>query len=121
MNRAQLFKNAAVRRYREKVATHVVGALIMVGVSALLLFAFWYSSSSGTPANYEGKVVDRWADYVETDLGSRPRFRLLIETDDGKRFPVKVDANVYESARVGMRIRSRAGQVVLIEASQLGK
>lgn len=121
MNWAQLLKNAGVCRYREKVARHLVGALIMAGFSALLVFAFWYSSSSGTPADYEGKIIDRWADYVEADLGSRPRFRVLIETADGKRFPVKVEANVYESAKVGMRIRSRAGQVVLIEGVQPGK
>jgi hypothetical protein len=41
--------------------------------------------------------------------------RLLVESQDHKRFTVKVDPNVYESAKVGMRIKSRAGQIVLIE------
>ena len=116
MNRAQIIKNAAAR-YAGTLSTHAVGFLIMFAVSGLLLFAFYYSSSSGTPADYEGKIVDRWADYVETEQGSRPRFRVLVETDEGKRFPVRVDANVYESARVGMRIKSRSGQVVLIETA----
>lgn len=65
--------------------------------------------------DYEGTIVERWADYAETQEGSRPRMRLLVESQDGKRFTVGVDSNVYESAKVGMRIRSRSGQIVLIE------
>lgn len=97
------------------------GTLSIVAVSALLLFAYYYTNGRGIPADYEGKIVDRWADYVETDEGSRPRFRLLVEESDGKRFPVRVEAIIYESARVGMRIKRRSGQVVLIEAARPGK
>jgi hypothetical protein len=39
----------------------------------------------------------------------------VIETGDGKRITVKVDENVYQPARVGMRIRTKDGQAVLIE------
>jgi hypothetical protein len=60
--------------------------------------------------------VDRWVDNSGAAEGYQPSLALLIESADGKRFTVKVDPNVYESARVGMRIRSKSGQVVLIES-----
>jgi hypothetical protein len=68
--------------------------------------------------DYEGIIVDRWGYYNESQEGTRPRLRLVVETDDGKRLIVKVDPSVYESAKVGMRIKSRSGQVVLIDAGQ---
>ena len=86
---------------------------------ALLVLLVWQKSTQRLDAaDYDGRIVDRWADYAESELGSRPRFRLLIESQNGKRFTVKVDANVYESAKVGMLIKSRSGQIVLIEAGQ---
>lgn len=88
----------------------------LLAVFCLLFFYVW----GGRVANsdYEGKIVDRWADYGNTTQGSRPFFRLVVESDEGKRFTVSVDPNVYESARVGMRIKSRSGQVVLIDKDQ---
>ena len=86
--------------------------------AALLLLAWQKSTQRLGSGDYEGKIVDRWSDYAETNQGSLPRFRLVVESPDGKRFTVKVDANVYESARVGMRIKSRGGQIVLIESEQ---
>jgi hypothetical protein len=62
--------------------------------------------------------VDRWADDSGAAESYRPNLALLIESDDGKRFTVKVDPNVYESARVGMRRRSKSGQIVLIESQR---
>jgi len=81
------------------------------------LFYFIYNRRAGN-GDFEGRIVDRWAGYDESSQGARPYFRLRVESDDGKQFVVSVDANVYESARVGMRIKSRSGQVVLIESSQ---
>lgn len=89
----------------------------MVFLALVVLFV-WHNKDERVIGDYDGRIVDRWADYTESDQGSRPRFRLAVESPDGKRFTVKVDANVYESARVGMRIKNRGGQVVLIESEQ---
>ena len=83
-----------------------------------MLFLAWQHSNQKTRTDFDGTVVDRWADYSETQEGSRPRFRLLVESEDGERFPVNVDAGVFESARVGMRIKSSNGQIVLIDSEQ---
>jgi len=92
-----------------------------MGLGLLVLFClvFYYVlGGRGTSSDYEGRIVDRWADYSDSQQGSRPFFRLLVESNDGKRVTVRVDPNVYESARVGMRIKSRSGQVVLIDTDQ---
>jgi hypothetical protein len=88
----------------------------LVFVVVLLLFAAWRNWTRPTQrGDYEGRIVDRWADNGGQAENYQPRLALLIESNDGRRFTVRVDLNVYESARVGMRIRSRSGQVVLTE------
>lgn len=88
----------------------------MLAAGALLV---WQKSTQRVlTGDYDGRIVDRWGDYSESEQGSRPRFQLLVEAEDGKRFPVKVDASVFESARVGMRIRNRNGQIELLDSKQ---
>ena len=96
-----------------------VGAVVISVAVCVIFFYIW--GGRATNSDYEGKIVDRWADYTQSEQGSRPYLRLLIEGSNGKRFTVKVDPNVYESARVGMKIRSSAGQVVLIDSSGANK
>jgi hypothetical protein len=116
MKKAQLRKNADRRSLRENLLTIFGGALVLFMVAALVLLVVHKTNQQVDTSDYEGTIVDRWADYGESQQGSQPYFRLLVEGTDGKRFTVKVDSNVYESARVGMRIKSRAGQVVLIDS-----
>jgi hypothetical protein len=113
----QLRRNAAQRVLKERLSAVIVGAIVLAMLTTLVLVV-WQKSTQPVNTDYEGRIVDRWGDYSESDQGSRPRLRLLVEADDGKRFVVKVDPSVYESAKVGMRIKSRSGQVVLIEIEQ---
>jgi hypothetical protein len=117
MKKIHLRRNAVRRVIEERLGTVLVSAVLLAMATTLIIF-FWQKSSQRVNTDYEGRVVDRWGDYYETQQGSRPRLRLVVETDDGKRLIVKVDPNVYESAKVGMRIRSNSGQVVLIDTEQ---
>jgi hypothetical protein len=82
-----------------------------IGVLALFLLVFYaayqfHSSPSGLHrTEYNGKIVDRWAKYHETEQGSRPSFTFMIEQDDGQRFPVSVSSEIYQKGKVGMRIK----------------
>jgi hypothetical protein len=116
--KTRLRTNADRSRFREKSLPNGGRALLLLMLFALLLFAWYRTTRREDTGDYEGRIVDRWADYVESNQGSRPRLRLVVEAQDGKRFTVKVEPAVYESARVGMRIKSRAGQVVLIDSEQ---
>lgn len=90
-------------------------------IGAILVFAgvlAWQHSSQISKTDFEGTVVERWADYSETQQGSRPRLRLLVESDDRERFTLRVEPSVYEVARVGMRIKSSAGKIELMNTAQ---
>lgn len=94
---------------------------VLTGIGLLALFCvifFYIWGGRANNSDYEGKIVDRWADYSNSQQGGSPFFRLLVESNEGKRFTVRVEPTVYESARVGMRIKSRSGQVVLIDSDQ---
>jgi hypothetical protein len=112
-----LGKKNPARKTTEKVERGHWPAVLMglgfLAVFCLLFFYVWGSRVANS--DYEGKIVDRWADYSNNEQGGRPFFRLVVESDGGKRFTVRVEPAVYESARVGMRIKSRSGQVVLID------
>ena len=94
----------------------VTWGIVIGAIFVSILFLAWRNFDQQTRTDFEGTIVERWADYSETQEGSRPRLRLLVESQDGKRFTVKVDANVYESAKVGMRIKSKSGQIELINS-----
>ena len=112
MKKRRLNQNEGKRAYDHKSATIIVGIMIMAMLG--VLFFLVYNPRASNP-DFEGSIVDRWADYAESEQGSTPRLRLVVESRDRKRLTVKVDPTVYESARVGMHINSRAGQIVLIE------
>jgi hypothetical protein len=118
MKKDQRQKNTARRLFSDRVSA-IILSVIVVGMLVTLGALAWRKATTPVDtSDYEGRIVDRWADYTESEQGSRPYFRLLIEANDGKRFTVKVDPNVFESSRVGMRIRSREGQVVLIDSEK---
>src|SRR5215510_12240146 len=108
-------KKANERETKGRWATALVGLLVLVVFCVLLSFAW---GGRVTNSDFEGTIVDRWSDYAETQQGSYPRLALVVESSDGKRFTVRVDPTVYESAKVGMRIKSKSGQVVLIDSER---
>lgn len=118
MKQSRRQSNAGQRLFERKSSTLLVGALVVAMLAGLVLLVWQKTSQRVGTFDYEGIVIDRWADYAETNEGSKPRFGLLIETQDGKRFTVRVDPAVYESAKVGMRIKSRLGQIVLIDSER---
>jgi len=118
MKKAQLEKNKSQRLIGDRVSTVILSLLILAMLAGLVLFVFQKSTAPARIADFEGTVVDRWADYAESDQGSRPRLALVIESSDGKRFTVGVEPAVYESARNGMRIKSKSGRIVLIDSDR---
>jgi hypothetical protein len=94
-----------------------MSVIIVAMIATLILLVRQKSSTPIQIADFEGTIVDRWADYAESDQGSRPRMALVVESSVGKRFTVGVEPGLYESARVGMRIKRKLGQIVLIEGN----
>ena len=109
-------RKSALGFFQSKLTNIVVVAVLIVAFALVLWWAWQKWTNPAHAGDYEGRIVDRWADNSGGAENYQPSLALLIESADGKRFTVKVDPNVYESARVGMRVRSRAGQIVLIES-----
>jgi len=114
-NRSEKYSQS--RMSSERLYTAIL-AIIIVAMVGTLVVLVWQKSTTPALIDYEGTIVDRWADYAETQEGSRPRLNLVIESDSRKRVTVRVDANTYESARVGMRIKSQKGQIELIASDK---
>lgn len=109
------------RVFKDRLSTVIISIITVAMIVTLVMLVWHRSNTPASTADYEGTVVDRWADYAETQYGSKPRLALVVESVDGKRFTVRVEPTVYESARVGMRIRSKSGQVILVESNPAGK
>jgi hypothetical protein len=102
------------------LSTIAWGALI-VALFAGLLLMIYKSKLAVRPAEYEGRIVEKWAGYEHSIEGSFPYFRLLVETDNGRKLTVAVNKENYERARVGMRIKkTRKGiELTRIESQPL--
>ena len=87
--------------------------LMIAGLSVILVSRC--SRPKIVTEDYEGVILDRWAGYTETDEGSWPYFRLLIEDDNQHRLTVNVDADTYHRSKVGMRVTRRKGKIELTE------
>ena len=101
----------------ERLTTAILGILI-IAMAGILIALVWQQSTRPVANDYEGTIVDKWAKYAETSEGSRPLLHLVIEAEGGQRFTVRVNPNVYESARIGMRVRAKSGQIELVDPSQ---
>src|SRR5438067_1304822 len=118
MKKAHRQSNAERRHFAGPLSTIVLSVLIVVMVTTLVMLVWRQSTQPLVIADYEGMIIERWGDDAESEQGSRPRFHLLVESQDRKRFTVNVDPTVYESSKIGMRIKSRSGQVVLIDSDR---
>ena len=81
--------------------------LILAAVALLFwgIYRVWAPPRGVYRAQFEGRIVNKWADYAETDQGSVPQFRLLVEPEDRNRFVVSVSPDVYGRSKVGMKVR----------------
>jgi len=96
--------------------------LIVIFLFVTLLFWSVYKLRSATTGpfrnEYQGQIIDKWADHTYTEQGSQPYFRLVIKGNDNQQFSVSVSSEIYERARVGMFVRKTDAGIELL-ANQL--
>ena len=83
----------------------VVGIAAVVLLLGIIVFVLYKGKLEGHRNEYEGTVVEKWAGYNHTQEGSFPYYRLLVESDDGGRFTVRVEYQTYQRAEPGSRIK----------------
>jgi hypothetical protein len=87
------------------LAVAVTASLVLL---LFLAYALPMGIPGGRPDTYEGVVVDKSLTIHESEQGSWPRRRLHVRVEDGRVFLFPAGPELYESARVGMRIRKTA-------------
>ena len=104
------------RRAQLRLALKIsVTILVTAGVLALLILLYrQQTSSSGIyRTEYEGRVIDKFATFVEKRTGSSVSRVLLIEDRKGLRFEVAVNRELFERVQKGMWIKSSSNGVEL--------
>lgn len=99
-------------------STILILVVILVCFSGLFTVVYRSSRRGAFRPEYSGTVVEKWAKYNETEQGSQPLFRLLLEGDNNTRFVVVVDDNTYYKARPGMKI-TKTPRGIVWETSDL--
>lgn len=74
---------------------------LLIGV----LLVIYKAKRATSPAEYEGRIVNKWAGYTHSVMGSSPYFKLLVETGNGQRLTVTVEQDLYNRATVGTWIK----------------
>ena len=104
------------RGLRSHVLVAVWGVVILAGFIGILWLSYRVQRNMH-PAEYEGVVVEKWADYQETEQGSRPYFRLMLELENGQQLTIGVQRDLFNQARVGSRIRKTSEGIQLMHAA----
>jgi hypothetical protein len=81
----------------------VWGTVVIALFTGIVFLA--YRTKATQPREYEGRIIDKWAGYNHTELGSAPYFKLLIETQNNQRITVSVDKDMYYRVKVGTWIK----------------
>ncbi len=84
---------------------NLVGIIVLVAILCGILFLLYQRFNTVLANEYEGKIVDKLAGYTHSDEGSFPYYRLLVKSDDGQSFQVRVDYEIYQRAQPGMVIK----------------
>ena len=101
------------REALSNVPWRALAATAAIALFVLLLYALQLSTLRGIPDSYEGVVIDKSLTVRESEQGSFPQRRLHVRVEGGRVLRVPAGPELYESARVGMRIRKTAAGVEL--------
>lgn len=98
-----------------KTIAFLLAILICVSLFIFGIFKLRQARVASIPAEFEGQIVEKWAGFSESQEGSSPYFRIVVEVD-GTRFTVPVYKEIYEEAQVGMRLKRSAKGLEVIRA-----
>ena len=95
----------------------IAALAVILACVALLLFGITKLKQSpveSLPKEFEGRIVDKWAGYSESEQGSSPYYRVVVEVEGQNRYTVPVNHDIFQQAQVGMRLkRSEKGLEVM--------
>jgi hypothetical protein len=84
----------------------VVSTILIVGSLAYLQFA---TSFNVNTSDYNGKVLDKWQTFRETDQGSIVKMVFIVEDENGNKREIKVSESLYNQVSIGEFITNKDG------------
>jgi hypothetical protein len=100
--------------------TKTIAVLAAVLACVCLLFfavtRLTQSRLESLPKAFEGRIVEKWAGYSESQQGSSPYYRVVVEVEGQTRYTVPVPPDIYQQAQVGMRLRRSEKGLEVIRA-----
>ncbi|HEY6243398.1 MAG TPA: hypothetical protein VIX17_05605 [Pyrinomonadaceae bacterium] len=99
-------------------------ALIFLFITLLFWSLYKFRSAKTGPfrTEYEGRIIDKWANHTQSEQGAQPYFRLVINGNDNQRFTVAVSSEIYDRAKVGMSVRKTdAGIEFITDESNINR
>ena len=97
----------------------IAALVVILSCVALLLFGITKLKQSrveSLPKEFEGRIVEKWAGYSESQQGSSPYYRVVVEVEGQNRYTVPVNQDIYQQAQVGMRLRRSEKGLEVIRA-----
>jgi hypothetical protein len=94
----------------------VVSSILAVGLLAYLQFA---TSMNVNTSDYNGKVLDKWQTFRETDQGSIIKRVFIVEDENGNKREIKVSESLYNQVSIGEFITNKDG-VLTTSSNQMG-
>ena len=100
---------------RDKILIIILVVLVIALVSLLGINLSQRIKAEGPYRNeYEGRVMDKWVGYHESQQGTRISRHLLIKSKNNEVFQVSVSPELYEQAKVGnWLIKNKEGLRIL--------
>jgi len=114
--RREQHERGGIRAIGEWKYTTLLLSVVVGTMFVLLVVLVWRVPRQKPIGDFDGVIVDRWAGYNESDYGSKPYFRLLVEIENSKRITIGVEPDLYHRSKVGMGVKNRNGRVELVEA-----
>jgi len=102
-----------------KTIAVLVGILIAISLFLLAVTALKRSRVESIPREFEGRIVDKWAGFNETQQGSDPYYRISVEVEGQQPFSVPVNEELYQQAQVGMILKRSEKGLEVVRAREL--
>ena len=102
-----------------KTIAVLVGILIAISLFLLAVTALKRSRVESIPREFEGRIVDKWAGFNETQQGSDPYYRISVEVEGQQPFSIPVNEELYQQAQVGMILKRSEKGLEVVRAREL--
>ena len=78
--------------------------VFILGVIGFFAFYLPFSRVTTDRKEFEGVVLDKRLNVIETEQGSRPSRHILVKSNVGEQFDIIVDADIYNQLEIGTKI-----------------